>query len=150
MKLISIISVSGLLFMYLALPKALLLNSTNYPEINSIQKDSTLLESIERGAVIYEDFCMQCHLPEGTGVAGIYPPLAQADYLLKNRTAAIYAVKYGLKGKIEVNGKTYDNVMPAPGLYDDEIADVMNYILNSWRNESNKIVTENEVAALKN
>ena len=108
-----------------------------------------LKKSIERGETVYEDFCMQCHLPTGAGVAGVYPPLAKADYLLKNRKAAIHAVKYGLKGEITVNGSTYNSVMTAPGLYDNEVADVMNYILHSWGNSSPKMVTEAEVAAIK-
>lgn len=108
-----------------------------------------LQESIERGETVYEDFCMQCHLPTGEGVAGVYPPLAKADYLLKNREKAIHSVKYGLKGEITVNGDIYNSVMPSPGLYDDEVADVMNYILHSWGNTSPKMVTEAEVKAIK-
>lgn len=108
-----------------------------------------LAESIKRGKTVYEDFCMQCHLPTGEGVPSVYPPLAKADYLLKNRKAAIYAVKYGLKGEITVNKQAYNSVMPAPGLYDDEVADVMNYILNTWGNKSEKMVTEAEVKAIE-
>ncbi|MAW95368.1 MULTISPECIES: cytochrome c [unclassified Leeuwenhoekiella] len=115
---------------------------------NSDPQDA-LKESIERGETVYEDFCMQCHLPTGEGVAGVYPPLAKADYLLKKRKAAIHAVKYGLKGEITVNGNTYNSVMTAPGLYDDEVADVMNYILHSWGNTSPKMVTEAEVKAIQ-
>ena len=34
------------------------------------------------------------------------------------------------------------------GLTDDEVADVMNYITNSWGNKNDKMVTEEEVAAI--
>jgi mono/diheme cytochrome c family protein len=40
--------------------------------------------------------------------------------------------------------------MPAMGLSNQEVADVMNYIMTSWSNKQSKIVTESEVAAIKN
>jgi mono/diheme cytochrome c family protein len=39
--------------------------------------------------------------------------------------------------------------MPAMGLTDQEVADVMNYIMTSWNNKQTKIVTVKEVAAIK-
>ena len=47
--------------------------------------------------------------------------------------------------QITVNGKTYDNVMPPMGLTNKEVADVTNYILNSWGNNSDTLITEQEV-----
>lgn len=108
-----------------------------------------LKESMKRGAAIYDDFCMSCHMPDGKGVAKTYPPLADSDYLLKKREESIKAVKYGLSGEITVNGIKYNSAMAALGLYDDEVADVMNYILNSWGNEDGKIVTVEEVSEIE-
>ncbi|MBU2525256.1 MAG: cytochrome c [Bacteroidetes bacterium] len=104
-----------------------------------------LKESIVRGQSIYEDICMNCHMANGKGDGAIYPPLAQSDFLLKNRAASIRAVKYGISGKITVNGKDYYNYMADPGLSTQEVADVMNYILNTWGNKSEQIVTPEEV-----
>uniref|UniRef100_UPI004048E596 c-type cytochrome n=1 Tax=Mariniflexile sp. TaxID=1979402 RepID=UPI004048E596 len=50
---------------------------------------------MERGHGIYTDFCMSCHLPNGDGVESVYPPLANSDYLLKNREASIRGIKFG-------------------------------------------------------
>lgn len=86
----------------------------------------------------------------GEGVPEVFPPLAKADYLTKTPEKAIHAIKFGLQGKIIVNGVAFDNQMPSPGLDNDEIADVMNYISNSWGNSSEKkIVTEKMVEAIK-
>ncbi|NER12121.1 c-type cytochrome [Leptobacterium flavescens] len=115
----------------------------------SIKQDNKLKESIERGSAVYEDFCVTCHLPTGKGVTGSFPPLAESDYLIKNREESIRGIKYGQKGEITVNGKKYNGFMAPLGLADDEVADVMNYILNSWGNKSDKIVTEEEVAKIK-
>ena len=40
-----------------------------------------------------------------------------------------------MSGEINVNGVTYNNVMATMGLSDEEVADVMNYINNSWGNK---------------
>ncbi|WP_299435438.1 cytochrome c [uncultured Maribacter sp.] len=114
--------------------------------ISFSQEKSTLQESMLRGEEIYADFCVSCHLKKGKGFAKIYPPLAKSDYLLNNRTESIKAILYGLQGEIVVNGKTYNNSMPSQGLEPEEVADVMNYILNTWENSSDKIVTPEEVS----
>ena len=53
-----------------------------------------------------------------------------------------------MKGKIKVNNIIYDGIMINQGLDDEEIADVMNYILNQWGNESNEIITPNRVSGI--
>ena len=105
-----------------------------------------LEQSITDGKEIYNDFCVQCHLDNGEGVSGVFPPLAKSDYLLNNVEMSIRGLKYGLTGPIVVNGEEYDGVMQNQGLDNLEIADVMNFILNNWGNESKEIITENQVA----
>jgi mono/diheme cytochrome c family protein len=39
--------------------------------------------------------------------------------------------------------------MPSMDLTDQEVADVMNYVMSSWSNKQTKIVTVKEVASLK-
>lgn len=108
-----------------------------------------LKESITRGHEIYTDFCISCHLSNGEGVENIYPPLAKSDFLIQKREESIRAIKYGQEGEIVVNKKTYNSNMAALGLSDDEVADVMNYITNSWGNKNDKIVTKEEVSKLQ-
>lgn len=106
-------------------------------------------ESYQRGKEIYMDFCIACHLPNGKGIPGTFPPLDGSNWLTEKRIESIHAVKFGLKGPISVNGKEYDNIMVSQGLTDQEVADVMNYINNSWSNAVKKPVTVEEVAAVK-
>jgi mono/diheme cytochrome c family protein len=113
------------------------------------QEKKTVQSSREAGKEIYVEFCMQCHLPNGKGTPSTIPPLAGSNWLVDKRTASIHAVKYGQSGPIEVNGKKYNNSMPPMGLTDEEVADVMNYIMTSWGNKQKKPVTEAEVAAIK-
>lgn len=112
-------------------------------------QDPELSESMERGKEIYADFCVTCHLQEGEGVAHTFPPLAGSDYLMNNRKESIKAIKYGLQGEITVNGITYNSAMAGLGLEDEEVADVMNYISNSWGNTSDGIVTVEEVSKIE-
>ena len=60
----------------------------------------------------------------------------------------VYKDVYGLKGEITVNDEIYDGVMANQGLEEEEIADVMNYILNQWGNQSEEFITPQQVAAV--
>ena len=113
-----------------------------------LYQQKPLNQSIADGEEIYADFCLQCHMDNGQGVPGSFPPLAKSDYL-KNIDQSIHAIKYGLKGPITVNGKSYNSNMISQGLDDEEIADVMNYILRSWGNKTDAIITEDKVAAIQ-
>lgn len=113
-----------------------------------LKQESPLQESMQRGQEIYADFCVTCHLEKGEGVSSVFPPIAKSDYLIKNRTETIKGLKYGQQEEIIVNDITYNNAMPALGLEDEEIADVMNYILNSWGNTSSTLVTPEEVSLI--
>lgn len=105
--------------------------------------------SIESGQLLYEDLCLRCHMPNGEGVSGAYPPLANSDYL-NDIAATIRIIKYGgIKENLVVNGVTYIGYMESQGLADDEIADVTNYILNSWGNKNNHVINEKEVSKIK-
>lgn len=113
-------------------------------------QDEALAKSIERGKTVYTETCITCHMGAGEGVPATFPPLAKADYLVKTPEKAIEAVKFGLQGKIVVNGVSYEGMMPNPGLDNEEIADVMNYIQNAWGNTSNKkMITAKMVEEVK-
>ncbi|MDX1907413.1 MAG: cytochrome c [Bacteroidia bacterium] len=107
-----------------------------------------LAESRKRGAVLYEGYCISCHMGAGEGVPGVYPPLAKSDYLMKHPEKAVQAVKYGLQGAIMVNGQRYQNYMAAQGLTDQEVADVLNYVMGNWGNKSRSMMTAAYVGAI--
>ena len=68
-----------------------------------IYQKKPLEQSITDGEEIYLDFCIQCHLDNGEGVSGVFPPLAKSDYLINNIEMSIRGLKYGLSGPIVVN-----------------------------------------------
>ena len=115
-----------------------------------LSQNDSLSISIKKGKSLYEDFCIRCHMPNGKGQKGIIPPLAKSDFLFKHMEESIKALKYGgIDGEIIVNGIKYNSRMEKMGLYDDEIADIMNYTLNSWGNKYEKRIREKDVKNLK-
>nr|WP_299226724.1 cytochrome c [uncultured Psychroserpens sp.] len=124
-------------------------HTTNKDKTTPTYTNINASHSFKKGKVVYEDFCVSCHLPNGEGVPKIFPPLANSDYLMNKRIESIKAIKYGLSGEIEVNGETYNSVMLSQGLSDSEIADVMNYITNSWGNKNTSLITEEEVSKIE-
>lgn len=106
----------------------------------------TLPQQISAGKNIYSKTCFACHQSEGQGIPNAFPPLAGSDYLNANSKRAINAVIHGLSGEVTVNGKKYNNIMTSQNLTDEEIANVLTYVYNSWGN-SKKIITAAMVKA---
>ena len=123
---------------------------SNYLDLEVAQNKADLQKSISRGKDVYTDFCMQCHLATGKGDLVNFPPLDGSEWLIKKRKQSIHAIKYGQTGEIMVKGKKFNNIMPPLGLSDQEVADVMNFIMNSWSNKQKKMVTLGEVKAVVN
>ncbi|WP_156133251.1 c-type cytochrome [Lacinutrix sp. Hel_I_90] len=123
--------------------------SCQFSDKKMAQNTVPAAQEFSKGKQVYDDFCIQCHLPNGEGVPNTFPPLAQSDYLKTKREASISALKYGLSGEIVVNGKTYNGNMTAQGLTDEEIANVMNYITNSWGNKNTRLITAEEVSKVE-
>jgi len=95
---------------------------------------------VEKGKSVYMQTCFVCHQPTGLGVPGQIPPLAESDFLIKNKEDAIRAVVIGRTGETVVNGKTYKGTMiPLAYLTDDQIANVLTYVRNSWGNAGDAV-----------
>ena len=124
-----------------------LFSKDNYIDLNNETAVVSILQT--PGKEIYADFCMQCHGVNGKGDATNFPPLDGSDWLKNKRNESIAAVKFGQSGEIVVNKIKYNSSMPAMGLTDQEVADVMNYIMTSWSNKQTKVVTEKEVVGIK-
>lgn len=106
----------------------------------------SLKQSIEAGKKVYETSCMNCHMGDGKGLEGVFPPVAKSDFLKRSPNEIIDVLIKGQSGEIKVNGVMYNGVMPSVEyLSDQEIADVLNYIQNSWGNKIPKPILPNQV-----
>ena len=127
------------------------LNNKSVKEKTETSKTATkltgpALEQYRRGAVIYakEGFCVTCHQPNGKGLdASGFPPLNASKWVTGSEDRLIKLTLNGLLGPIEVNGKKYPGQVPMTPfgmmLNDQEIADVLTYVRNSFTNEANPI-----------
>ncbi len=108
-----------------------------------------LSKSMERGKKLYTAHCATCHMDDGQGTPPIFPPLAKSDYLMEDLNRSILIVRDGLEGEITVNGIIYNMPMQGITLTDQEVADIMNYVRNSWGNKG-KVVTAGQVYEVLN
>src|SRR5689334_17311529 len=100
----------------------------------------TKTQQMDAGAVLFKGTCSTCHQETGAGLPNVFPPLAKSDFLLSNKQRAIQIVLNGLTGPVKVNGTDYNSVMPPMSqLNDDEVANILTYVLNSWGNSDGTI-----------
>ena len=105
---------------------------------------------MRNGHGLFDDNCAACHQANGEGIPGAFPNLAKSDFLQACPACAIDFVVNGHTGRVIVNGKPYDGSMPpiGTGLTDQDIADIVTYVLNSWGNHG-PTVTGAEVAGVR-
>ncbi len=108
----------------------------------------TIEDQVEAGKVLFTGTCSVCHQANGQGLPGVFPPLARSDFIAADPKRTIGILLHGLSGKVTVNGKEYDSVMPPmTQLNDDEIANILTFVLNSWGNPGGRITTEDVAKA---
>lgn len=105
----------------------------------------------QTGAALYVDSCAACHKTDGSGYQRFFPaPGGNPVVLEADPTSLIHIVLTGgtLPG---VKGAPSPITMPAFGwrLNDQQVADVVNFIRNSWGNQAEKRVTAQQVAELR-
>jgi mono/diheme cytochrome c family protein len=102
------------------------------------------------GSRIYQTQCGACHQAGGTGVAGMFPPLTDTEFVTGDKTRLIRIILHGLTGPLEVRGEMYNSTMPPFGgaLNNAEIAAVATYIRTNFGNSAEP-VTAAEVARVR-
>lgn len=107
---------------------------------NAASGKLTLADQVNAGKALFNGTCSVCHQADGKGLPGVFPPLAQSDFLTGDPARNIGVVVHGLSGKVKVNGKDYDSVMPPMNqLNDDEVANILTYVLNSFDNKGGQV-----------
>ncbi|MDO8696910.1 MAG: copper-containing nitrite reductase [Pseudomonas sp.] len=103
---------------------------------------------LARGKAVFERVCAACHLPDGSGVAGVFPPLAKSDFFQERPYEMAHIVIHGRSGELVVNGQHYNGVMPAQDLNDEDVAAVINYI-NVAMNDGKPVLTPAQVKDMR-
>ncbi len=106
-----------------------------------------LAGSIERGKSVYMQTCFVCHQITGLGLPGAFPPLADTDYTTGDVRRMISMLLKGVNPPLKVKDIVYVAPMPPlPTIYpilndDKNVADVVNYVRNSFGNKDEKGVS---------
>lgn len=105
---------------------------------------------MDRGKLVYTQRCLVCHQVDGGGVPHLNPPLDGASLIKgNNKESIIRIVLKGMSDRVEIDGEYYSNNMTSlADLSDQQIADVLTYVRNSWSNKASA-VTPAEVKAVR-
>lgn len=98
-----------------------------------------LAAQVARGKQVYLAQCLACHQADALGVQGMNPPLVKTKQVLGDKAALIKIVLNGMQG-VDIEGETYSGVMaPHRDLTDQEVADVLTYVRNSFGNKAGAV-----------
>lgn len=109
-----------------------------------------LQRHLAAGEKLYNTFCGTCHQRDGRGAAGRFPPLVNTEWVSGDPNPLISLALQGMQGPIEVQGETYNAVMPPHNfLSDEDLAAILTYVRETFGAGASPI-TPASVAALRN
>lgn len=96
------------------------------------------------GAQLYTAQCLACHQASGQGLPGVFPPIADSEWVNGKASLAIQIVLHGVTGEMTVGGTTYNSQMPTfkDKMNDAEVAAVVSYIRTNFGNTSEPVDAE--------
>ncbi len=100
-----------------------------------------------RGEILYMQKCSVCHQPDGKGILGFFPPLADNPLVTSNNPEKIQEylgrIIFGYHGGLIVDRQVYSGTMPPIGYHgrmnDSELLDLINYQRKAWGHNTNPI-----------
>ena len=103
---------------------------------STLKDDATMTreERMTEGSKVFNMACFACHQADGRGLPGVFPPLAGSDFLKADPDRAIAIVIHGLQGEVVVNGNKFNSIMTPQPFNDQQIANVLTFVNNSWGN----------------
>ena len=104
-------------------------------------------DQMKAGAALYAHACVSCHEADGSSAPGIYPPLPGNALLQSDDPTSTLRIILDGAQTITTPRKPNPGSMPgyAKQWNDQQVADVTNYIRNSWGNAAT-LVTADQVA----
>jgi glucose/arabinose dehydrogenase/mono/diheme cytochrome c family protein len=106
-------------------------------------------EALLPGKAVYDNYCLPCHMSNGSGAPGMNPPLTQTEWVLGDKERLIKVVLQGLNEPVEIQGEIYQNIMASHSfLSDQQVADVLTFVRQSFGNEASEIKPD-EVAKVR-
>ncbi len=104
----------------------------------------------EAGQQVYEVYCINCHMEQGEGLRGLYPPVASSDYVADHGVEMACGIVHGYQDSMLVNGVMYRQAMPGVEVLSDyEVTQVINYIKTAWGPQGELVEFEEVRATLE-
>lgn len=98
---------------------------------------------------MYDTYCVACHQPDGKGDGARFPPIVSTSWVSGNPDRLVSVILNGLQGEIQVDGKTFNGVMPANGfLSDEQVAQLATFLRQNFGNHAPPI-RPSDVAAVR-
>lgn len=120
------------------------------PVLGTLCYTSCDREPYPQGKILYQNFCENCHMDNGSGLEGLIPPVVGSDYVRDQVAGTACIIRYGREEPMMVNGRQYTQPMPAsPNLSDFEITNIINYIRHAWDNDYGYVTLEEVREALE-
>ncbi|MGB3291008.1 MAG: cytochrome c [Burkholderiaceae bacterium] len=95
-------------------------------------------QAMARGKGLYIDQCMGCHMADGKGQKGAFPPLADSPPIRASQAQTLIQVV--LAGDFMADPPELPTGLAMPGfarkLSDQQVADVLTYVRNTWGNQA--------------
>jgi cytochrome c oxidase subunit 2 len=114
-----------------------------------------LTASVANGQKHYVTSCGTCHQATGAGLPGAFPTLIGTEFVTGDPRRLTAIVLKGIGGPLKVNGTVYATGMPNPETMfpimkdDKNVADILNYIRNSWGNKAESVITPEFVSKVR-
>ncbi len=106
--------------------------------------------SIERGQLVYKQYCIACHMADGLGAPPMNPPLAGTSFVRGEKNNLISVVLRGMNDAT-IDGQKFKNIMPPLDfLTDDQVADVLTYVRNSFGNKETAVLPADVASVRRN
>jgi mono/diheme cytochrome c family protein len=97
-----------------------------------------------RGAQLYQQVCAACHMPDGTGVSGLQPPLAGSAVVAGDPSTLIRVVLHGPASVLPATRAKYANTMPpfAAAYNDADLAETLTFVRRTFGKGASPITAE--------
>jgi alcohol dehydrogenase (quinone), cytochrome c subunit len=107
-------------------------------------------DTSKTGSLLYVDNCAACHRPDGHGYDRVFPALAGNPVVMAPDATSLALIVLGGSLTPKTNNTPAQFAMPAFAwrLDDQEVADVVTFIRDSWGNQG-KPITASEVTKLR-
>ncbi|WP_227674516.1 cytochrome c [Psychrobacter jeotgali] len=93
-----------------------------------------------RGAILYAEYCQICHRADGKGVPRIFPALDANSAVFSKNADSVLQITLGGGRMPETPHDRMAFTMPEfTNLSDADVAEVVNYVRNSWTNQAPEI-----------